>query len=141
VGSSLKTVHGASGVTLHVDGLTTNATIRAASPEGGRAAVTAEMTKAVAETGAFPQPELRVAVFTCEVPDGWWGGGGSVIRLPDIYQINWPPKPGMDGEPREAAAHVLAERGEKKPSGSWPPPASEPSRERSALSSGCSHRT
>jgi phenylpyruvate tautomerase PptA (4-oxalocrotonate tautomerase family) len=77
-----------------------------------RVAVTAEMTQAVveAEAGAFPHAEFRVAVFTCEVPDGWWGGGGRIIRLPDIYQINWPPRPGMDGEPREAAAEVLAQR-------------------------------
>jgi phenylpyruvate tautomerase PptA (4-oxalocrotonate tautomerase family) len=41
-----------------------------------RAAVTAAMTQAVAEAerGAWPHPELRVCVFTCEVPEGWWGG-------------------------------------------------------------------
>ena len=41
-----------------------------------RAAVTAGMTKAVAEAeqGAWPNPELRVCVFTLEVPDGTWGG-------------------------------------------------------------------
>ena len=43
-----------------------------------RAAVTGAMTQAVAEAedGAWPQPELRVCVFTCEVPDGWWGRRG-----------------------------------------------------------------
>jgi hypothetical protein len=38
-----------------------------------RAAVTAAMTQAVAEAegGAWPHPELRVCIFTCEVPEGW----------------------------------------------------------------------
>jgi phenylpyruvate tautomerase PptA (4-oxalocrotonate tautomerase family) len=38
-----------------------------------RAAVTAAMTRAVAEAegGAWPHPELRVCIFTCEVPEGW----------------------------------------------------------------------
>jgi phenylpyruvate tautomerase PptA (4-oxalocrotonate tautomerase family) len=77
-----------------------------------RAAVTAEMTQAVveAENSAWSHPELRVCVFTLEVPDGTWGGGGAIIRLPDIYQISWPPRPGMDGDPRETAERVLAER-------------------------------
>lgn len=77
-----------------------------------RAAVTAKMTKAVAEAegGAFPNPELRTALFTCEVPDGWWSGGGRVIRLPDIYQMAWPLKPDMDGDPRETAEQILSER-------------------------------
>jgi phenylpyruvate tautomerase PptA (4-oxalocrotonate tautomerase family) len=72
-----------------------------------RAAVTAAMTQAVveAEDGAWPDPENRVAVFTCEVPDGWWGGGGRILRLPDIYEIV---RPG--GESREAAEQVLAAR-------------------------------
>lgn len=77
-----------------------------------RAAVTAGITQAIAEAEdrAWPHPELRVGVFTLEVPDGMWGGGGKVIRLPDIYQLAWPPKPGVDGEPRETAERVLAER-------------------------------
>jgi hypothetical protein len=51
-----------------------------------------------------------LAVFPLEVPDGTWGGIGGIIRLPDIYEIAWPPRPGMDGEPRETAERVLAER-------------------------------
>ncbi len=62
------------------------------------------MTQAVveAEDGSWPHPELRVAVFTYEVKDGTWGGGGRILRLPDIYEIA--------GEGREAAEQVLAER-------------------------------
>jgi phenylpyruvate tautomerase PptA (4-oxalocrotonate tautomerase family) len=77
-----------------------------------RAAVTAGMTQAVveAEDGSWPHPELRVAVFTYEVKDGTWGGGGRILRLPDIYEVAWPPRPGVEGQPREAAEHVLAER-------------------------------
>jgi phenylpyruvate tautomerase PptA (4-oxalocrotonate tautomerase family) len=80
--------------------------------EERRAAVTAGMTKAVAEAeqGAWPNPELRVCVFTLEVPDGTWGGAGRVIRLPDIYEFVWPPQAGVEGEPRETAEQVLAER-------------------------------
>jgi hypothetical protein len=37
-----------------------------------------------------------------EIPDGIWGGGGGIIRLPDIYQIV--------GRSRQAAEQVLAER-------------------------------
>jgi phenylpyruvate tautomerase PptA (4-oxalocrotonate tautomerase family) len=77
-----------------------------------RAAVTAGITAAVgeAENGVWPHPELRVAVFTLEIPDGTWGGAGRVIRLPDIYELVWPLQPGMDGEARETAEQVLAER-------------------------------
>ena len=77
-----------------------------------RAAVTAAMTQAVAEAedGAWRHPELRVCVFTCEVPDGWWGGAGRILRLADIYELVWPLKRGMDGQPRETAEQVLAAR-------------------------------
>ena len=51
-----------------------------------------------------------MCVFTCEVPDGWWGGGGRILRLADIYKLAWPPKPGMHGQPRETAEQVLAAR-------------------------------
>jgi phenylpyruvate tautomerase PptA (4-oxalocrotonate tautomerase family) len=77
-----------------------------------RAAMTAGLTQAVAdaENGAWPHPEFRVVVFTCEVPEGWWGGAGRILRLADIYELAWPPKPGVDGEPRETAVKVLIER-------------------------------
>ena len=77
-----------------------------------RAAVTAGITRAVAEAehGAWPHPELRVGVFTLEIPDGTWGGAGRVIRLADIYELVWPLWPDMDGEPREIAEQILAER-------------------------------
>src|SRR5215471_9325764 len=43
-----------------------------------RAAMTAALTQAVvdAEHGSWPHPELRVCVFTCEIPDGWLGWSG-----------------------------------------------------------------
>jgi len=77
-----------------------------------RAAMTAAIQQAVAEAedGAWPHPEFRVVVFTCEVPEGWWGGEGRILRLADIYELNWPPMPGVTGEPRDTAAEVLAER-------------------------------
>src|SRR5439155_541381 len=51
-----------------------------------RAAVTAEMTEALAraEDGRWPNPQERVWVFTSEIPDGTWGAQGSIFRLPDI---------------------------------------------------------
>jgi phenylpyruvate tautomerase PptA (4-oxalocrotonate tautomerase family) len=77
-----------------------------------RAAISAGITNAVAEAeeGAFPLPEARVSVFPLEIPDGTWGAIGGIIRLPDIYEMAWPPTPDTEGEPREAAALVLAER-------------------------------
>jgi phenylpyruvate tautomerase PptA (4-oxalocrotonate tautomerase family) len=77
-----------------------------------RSAMTAGITEAVAdaEAGAWRHPENRVGVFTLEVPDGNWGGAGRTIRLPDIYQFVWPPFPDMEGDPRETAENVLAER-------------------------------
>ena len=51
-----------------------------------RAAVTAEMTEALAraEGGRWPNPQERVWVFTSEIPDGTWGAQGHIFRLPDI---------------------------------------------------------
>jgi phenylpyruvate tautomerase PptA (4-oxalocrotonate tautomerase family) len=75
--------------------------------EERRAAMTAEVTKAVvdAEAGSRSHPELRVAVFTYEIKDGWWGGGGRTLRLPDIYEVVLG---GAEG--RAAGEEVLAER-------------------------------
>lgn len=77
-----------------------------------RAAVNAAMTQAVveAEDGSWPHPEHRVCIFTLELRDGTWGGAGRVLRLPDIYELAWPPKPGVDVQPRETAEQVLAAR-------------------------------
>jgi phenylpyruvate tautomerase PptA (4-oxalocrotonate tautomerase family) len=77
-----------------------------------RRGISAGITKAVAEAedGAYPRPEARVSVFPLEVPDGSWGALGGIIRLPDIYEIGWPPRPDTLGEPRETAEQVLSER-------------------------------
>lgn len=94
-----------------------------------RAAVTAEMTRAVAEAenGAWPHPEHRVAVFTLEIPDGTLGGGGRILRLPDIYEL-------VLGNGREHAERVLAERWQRQAAttlgalvDSAPEPSTEPS--------------
>jgi len=70
--------------------------------------MTAAMTQAVldAEDGSWPHPELRVAVFTNEIKDGTLGGGGRILRLPDIYERAL----GGKGNGREAAQRVLAAR-------------------------------
>src|SRR5262249_49916916 len=70
-----------------------------------------------AEDGAWRHPELRVGVFALEVPDGTWGGDRRIIRLPDIYELVWPPAEGIDGEPREAAEEILAERRRREAAG------------------------
>lgn len=71
-----------------------------------RAAVNAAITDAVAvaEGGAWPNPERRVCIFTLELPDGTWGGAGMTLRLPDIYGIIFGP------DSRDEAERVLAER-------------------------------
>jgi phenylpyruvate tautomerase PptA (4-oxalocrotonate tautomerase family) len=72
-----------------------------------RQAATAAITEAVveAEAGAYgDDTAFRVWVFTFEVPDGTWGGAGSVVRLPDIAEF----VSGPAG--RAAAEEVLAER-------------------------------
>jgi hypothetical protein len=93
-----------------------------------RAAVTAAMTQAVteAENGAWPHPELRVCVFTCEVPEGWWGGAGRILRLADIYEIVWPRKPGVDGELARRPSRCSLSAGDRRPKIFWPPLATEP---------------
>lgn len=65
--------------------------IFASVPEGQydeerRQAMTEEATEAVldAEEGAHPRDPMRVWVFTQEIPEGTWGGGGRVVGLADI---------------------------------------------------------
>lgn len=65
--------------------------IVASVPEGQfddmrRQAIVGAITDAVldAEDGAYSRDPLRVWVFTHEVPDGTWGGGGRIVTLADI---------------------------------------------------------
>jgi phenylpyruvate tautomerase PptA (4-oxalocrotonate tautomerase family) len=54
-----------------------------------RAASVRDITAAVAkaEDGRWPHPEFRVWVFTSDVPDGSWGGLGTIIRLGDVLSF------------------------------------------------------
>jgi phenylpyruvate tautomerase PptA (4-oxalocrotonate tautomerase family) len=54
-----------------------------------RAASVRDITAAVAkaEDGKWPHPEFRVWVFTSDVPDGSWGGVGTIIRLGDVLSF------------------------------------------------------
>lgn len=68
--------------------------IVAAVPQGQfdderRAGMVAAVTEAVldAEGGRYDRDPLRVWVFTDEIPDGTWGGGGRIARLADIAAI------------------------------------------------------
>jgi phenylpyruvate tautomerase PptA (4-oxalocrotonate tautomerase family) len=63
----------------------------ASVPEGQfdadrRQALVEAITDAVldAEGGAYPRDPGRIWVFTPEVPDGTWGGGGRIVTLADI---------------------------------------------------------
>jgi phenylpyruvate tautomerase PptA (4-oxalocrotonate tautomerase family) len=63
----------------------------ASVPEGQfnaerRQAMVSDITEAVldAEQGAYPRDPMRVWVFTPEVAEGTWGGGGRVVGLADI---------------------------------------------------------
>jgi phenylpyruvate tautomerase PptA (4-oxalocrotonate tautomerase family) len=65
--------------------------IVASVPEGqfddrGRAGVVAEVTEAVldAEEGRRPRDPGRVWVFPTEIPEGQWGGRGTIVRLAEI---------------------------------------------------------
>ena len=85
----------------------------ASVPEGQfnaerRAAMTAEITDAVldAEGGAHPRDPMRVWVFTLEVPEGTWGGGGRVVGLGDIAGLAL----GDAEAGHEYAERVFAER-------------------------------
>lgn len=54
-----------------------------------RASMVRAVTEAVldAEDGRHTRDPLRVWVFTHDVPDGTWGGGGTIHRLADIAGI------------------------------------------------------
>jgi len=63
----------------------------ASVPEGQydperRQAMVRDITEAVldAEQGAYDRDPMRVWVFTPEIPDGTWGGGGAIVTLADI---------------------------------------------------------
>lgn len=63
----------------------------ASVPEGQfdderRASMVAAVTEAIlaAEDGRYDRDPLRIWVFTNEIPDGTWGGGGRIARLADI---------------------------------------------------------
>jgi len=63
----------------------------ASVPEGQydperRQAMVQSITEAVldAEQGAHARDPMRVWVFTPEIPDGSWGGGGQIVTLADI---------------------------------------------------------
>jgi phenylpyruvate tautomerase PptA (4-oxalocrotonate tautomerase family) len=51
-----------------------------------RQAITAEIAEAVAKAENKPVKEVsgRLWVITAEVPDGTWGAGGRIVRLPEI---------------------------------------------------------
>jgi len=87
----------------------------ASVPEGQydperRGAMVREITEAVldAEQGAHERDPSRVWVFTPEIPDGTWGGGGQIVTLADIAGF-------ATGDPelgRRYAEQRLAERRE-----------------------------
>src|SRR4051794_3161446 len=73
-----------------------------------RQAMTEGITEAVldAEGGAYERDPMRVWVFTLEIPEGTWGGGGRVVGLADIAGLAL-------GDPEaghEYAEGVFAER-------------------------------
>jgi phenylpyruvate tautomerase PptA (4-oxalocrotonate tautomerase family) len=55
--------------------------------EAAREFLVKEITDAIAraEGVTFEQVAPRVWVFPTEIPDGQWGGGGAIQRLPDIH--------------------------------------------------------
>jgi phenylpyruvate tautomerase PptA (4-oxalocrotonate tautomerase family) len=85
----------------------------ASVPEGQfnperRQAMTEGINEAVldAENGAHPRDPMRVWVFTLEVPEGAWGGGGRVVGLGDIAGLAL----GDRDAGHEYAERVFAER-------------------------------
>jgi phenylpyruvate tautomerase PptA (4-oxalocrotonate tautomerase family) len=85
----------------------------ASVPEGQfnverREAIVEAITEAVldAEQEAYPRDPMRVWVFTPEIPEGTWGGGGRVVRLADIAGFAL----GDADAGRQYAERVFAER-------------------------------
>jgi phenylpyruvate tautomerase PptA (4-oxalocrotonate tautomerase family) len=66
-----------------------------------RRAIVAAVTDAVldAEHGAYPRDPQRVWVFTNEIPDGTWGGGGRINTLADIATF-------VTGDREQGRAHA-----------------------------------
>ncbi|QFZ19450.1 hypothetical protein [Saccharothrix syringae] len=79
-------------------------------PEGqlgpdARAAVVAEVTEAVldAEQGAWPRDSGRVWVFPVEIPEGHWGGRGTITHLSTILRR-------ITGDDEDRARTLAAQR-------------------------------
>lgn len=79
-------------------------------PEGqydddARAYVVREITAAVAraEGADFDEVSPRVWVFPLEVPEGWWGGQGRIVRLSEILTR-------IGGEPEGTGERKIADR-------------------------------
>jgi phenylpyruvate tautomerase PptA (4-oxalocrotonate tautomerase family) len=75
--------------------------VRVSVPQGQfdderRAGMVAAVTDAIldAEGGRFERDPKRIWVFATEVPEGTWGGGGTIWRLRDIagFVLNDPEK-------------------------------------------------
>jgi len=88
--------------------------IVASVPEGQfdderRQAIVAEITEAVldAEHGAYRRDPLRVWVFTNEIPDGTWGGGGRIVTLADIVGF-------VMGDPEKGRAYAEKRLGDRR---------------------------
>lgn len=78
----------------------------ASVPEGQfdddrRASLVAAVTEAIlaAEDGRYDRDRLRIWVFANEIPDGTWGGGGSIARLADIAGL-------VLGDPEKGRAYA-----------------------------------
>jgi phenylpyruvate tautomerase PptA (4-oxalocrotonate tautomerase family) len=54
-----------------------------------RTSMVAAITEAIlaAEDGRYDRDPLRIWVFTNEIPEGTWGGGGKIARLADIVGL------------------------------------------------------
>ena len=89
-----------------------------------RAAVTAAAV-AEAEGGAWPHPELRVCVFTCEVPDGWWGGGEGSSGSPTSTSLSGRPGRAWMGSLAKRRSRCSLRAGGRRPKGFSQPRATD----------------